>query len=298
MPKSEDKALMTTQEHSGELQETAAGAAAAHEIQSAIVIAQRFRRNEDAVYQALLKTSKRPAFAEIAQYQFPRGNTTVRGPSVNMAREAGRCWGNCRWGLEVVRDEDDTRLIRGWAWDLQTNTKISLEDSFRKLIQRKSNGQTKWIKPDERDLRELTNRMGAILVRNCLLQVIPRDFIDDALAECHRTLQDEAAGDPESAKKRVLGAFSSINVSVESLEQFLGTRSPSAPLKRSRTCASSTPASETATADGASTKIPPEKTQGRTQGASRRPRWAGSAWTTPRRSMKRRSGSARSRRPS
>ena len=223
MAKQIDQALAkTTEEQQFELQTASATAAVQQEIQASIAIALRFPRNEDSVYSRLIKTSKRPAFAEIAQYQFPRGNTTVRGPSVNMAREAGRCWGNCRWGLEVVRDEEDTRLIRGWAWDLQTNTKISSEDSFRKLIQRKSGGQTKWIKPDERDLRELTNRMGAILVRNCLLQVIPRDFVDDALAECHRTLQDEAAGDPESAKKRVLGAFASINVSVESLEQFLG----------------------------------------------------------------------------
>ncbi len=50
---------------------------------------------------------------------------------------------------------------------------MEIDDTFRKKIQRKRDGQTVWVTPDERDLRELTNKRGAILERNCLLKLQP-----------------------------------------------------------------------------------------------------------------------------
>ena len=206
-----------TQGH--ELATTGAAAEKQYEIQSAIIIARRFPRNEADCFQRLMKACSRPSFAEDATYNFPRGDAEVSGPSVNLAREAARVWGNIRFGLYVVRDDDDSRLIRAWAWDVETNTKIELEDDFKKLIQRKGKG---WIVPDERDLRELTNRRGAIILRNALLQVLPKDLIEDALFTCQKALTQSAAEDPESVRKRLLVDFGTINVSVEQLERRLG----------------------------------------------------------------------------
>ena len=109
--------------------------------------------------------------------------------------------------------------IRGWAWDLETNTKTEREDDFAKLIFRKKGG---WIVPDERELRELTNRRGAILVRNCLLEILPKDLIEDALGRCRQTLESEGAQDPDGARKKVIVAFSSLNITPVMLEELLG----------------------------------------------------------------------------
>ena len=211
--------------HGNELATTGAAAKEQHEIQSAIIIAKKMPRNEDLCFQKLMKAASRPSFAEDATYSFPRGETDVTGPSVNLAREAARVWGNIRYGLYMVRDDQHSRLIRGWAWDVETNTKVEVEDDFKKLIQRKKKGgkpgETVWIEPDERDLRELTNRRGAILLRNAILQVLPKDLIEDALFACEQALQSAAKENPEAARKRLLVDFGSINVTVEQLEQKL-----------------------------------------------------------------------------
>ncbi len=235
----EETTLATRTEQSFELAPTAGAAEKQFEIQSAIVIARRFPRDEDQAFARLMKSAKRPSFAEDASYQFPRGKVKdektgkwvtnfVNGPSVYIAREAARVWGNIRYGLEVIRDDDETRQIRGWAWDIETNVKVTAEDDFKKLVQRKqydSQGKstgTAWVTADERDLRELTNRRGAILVRNSILQLLPSDIIEDVRAECDRTIENGAKEDPEAAKKKLIVAFASLNVMPEMLEQKLG----------------------------------------------------------------------------
>ncbi len=215
----EENTLATRTTASTELAATGAAAEKQYEIQGAIIVARNFPRNEDLAFQKLMKACQRTSFAEDAGYSFPRGGQSVEGPSVNLAREAARVWGNIRYGLEVIRDDDDSRQIRGWAWDMETNTKVTAEDDFAKLVFRKKEG---WIKPDERDLRELTNRRGAILVRNCLLQVLPKDLIEDAMAMSQQTLKLGAERDPEGARKKLILAFSELNITPEMLEKKLG----------------------------------------------------------------------------
>ena len=219
MNTTEETALSVRTEQGFELAPSAAMAEKQFEIQSAIIVAKRFPRNEDAAFEKLMKSSRRTSFAEDAAYSFPRGDTAVEGPSVNIAREAARLWGNVRYGIDIIRDDEESRLIRGWAFDMESNVKVTAEDDFKKLVFRKKGG---WIKPDERDLRELTNRRGAILVRNCILQILPKDLIEDALVQCKATLRSGAQQDPEGARKKMILAFSTIHITPEMLELKLG----------------------------------------------------------------------------
>ncbi len=216
---SEETALETRTEETTELVPTASAAAVEQEIKAAITVALRFPRNEDRAFEKLMRSCRRPAFAEDAAYSFPRAGADITGPSIYLAREAARVWGNIRHGLNVVADDDETRTIEAWAWDLETNTKVFAQDTFKKLIYRKKGG---WIKPDERDLRELTNRRGAILKRNCILEIMPTDLIDEARKMAVETLQKGASADPEAARKKIIMAFSSIGTTPEMLEQKLG----------------------------------------------------------------------------
>jgi hypothetical protein len=202
-----------------ELQIAPSVASAVQEIQAAIIVAKQFPRNLDDCWAKLMKSCQRKSFAEKARYSYPRGGQTISGPSVNLARTAAQCYGNIRWGLSITRDDEDNRTIRGWAWDMESGAYNYAEDHFQKLIYRKKDG---WIKPDERDLRELTNRRGAILVRNALLNVIPKDFIEDAEGICIKTLRSDIK-DPEGEKKRLILEFDKIGVSVTMLTGYLGT---------------------------------------------------------------------------
>lgn len=196
------------------------------ELESAIVVAKRFPRDENAAYTRIVQSCRRPTFAEGARYAFPRGGKTVSGPSVKLAREMARAWGNLRYGLRIVAVDDDQVHIRGYALDLETNNYVEAEDRFAKLVQRKKGNRTEWVEPDERDLRELVNRRGAILMRNCLLQVLPPDVTEDAEREAQATLKKAAKGelaqDRPAAIRRLALAFDALGVTTDMLAGFLG----------------------------------------------------------------------------
>jgi hypothetical protein len=237
--KKEETALAVIQSESHELTPTAAAAEKQFEIQSAIAIARRFPRKEEDAYAKLMLAADRYMFADSASYEFPRGkvkneetgrwvDNIVTGPSVYLAREAARIWGNIRYGIEVIRDDADSRQIRGFAWDLETNVKITAEDDFKKLkMKKKYDPKTReqigvdWIVVDERDLRELTNRRGAILIRNCILQLIPQDYIDDVRDACDLTIEKGIREDIETAKKKIIVSFARISVTPDMLEAKL-----------------------------------------------------------------------------
>jgi hypothetical protein len=193
------------------------------EVKAAVAMAKRFPRNELEAYNRILKSCKRPGLAQEAIYSFPRGGATVEGPSINLAKAVAGAWGNMRHGHRIVAQTEETVHIMGYAWDMETNNFASYEDDFKKLIERKGQG---WIKPDERDLRELITRRGAIVERNAILNVTPKDVIDDAVEECKKTMRAAASGelkqDRQQTIRSLVGAFEQLGVSQEMLAKNLG----------------------------------------------------------------------------
>lgn len=196
------------------------------EIKAAIILARQFPRDEAKAFTKIMNSASRPGFAEGALYSFPRGGTTIEGPSVKMAREMARCWGNIRFGMRIVSLDEKMVHVKGWALDVETNALAEHEDKFERLIQRKRNGTTQWVKPDERDLRELVGRRGAMCVRNALLQLMPPDVIDEVIRQSKATQKKAAAGeiemDRETAIRHTVRAFSRFGVDTEMLEKYLG----------------------------------------------------------------------------
>jgi len=198
-------------------------AAAIQEIQAAVILAKRFPRDEDGAFQKIIKSMRRPKMAEMATYEYPRGGQTISGPSIYLMREMARCWGNCRSGFVIIAQDPENVNLRAYAWDMETNRAQSQDATVRKLIQRKQkDGSTKWVIPDERDLRELVNNIGARAERNCIRAIMRPDYIEDAVAMANETLENQAAEDPEGQKKNILVAFGEINISSEMLVEFLG----------------------------------------------------------------------------
>lgn len=214
----------TTQIESTEVGAASAIAREQSETQAAIVVAKQFPRDEAAAYDKLLESCGRPSFADNARYTFPRGGTDISGPSIQLAREAARCWGNIAYGLRVIAEDDETIHIKGYAYDREHNNLVEMEDKFRKLIQRKQGNKTVWLEPDERDLRELMNRRGAICVRNAILQLIPPDVIDDAMRKVVSTIVDGAQGtkDHATAVRRMVVAFRELGVTAKMLQEHVG----------------------------------------------------------------------------
>ena len=212
------------------------------ETQAAIMVAQRFKRSESQARQDLLNAVKAsPRLAEKATYSFPRGKkqdpvtkewveNIVTGPSTYIAREGARVWGNLVYGTEVIRETDTDRQIRSFAWDMQTNMRCLAEATFKKLIQRtkwtnvngKREKSTEWIEPDEREMRELSNKYASIGERNCILKVIPSHLVDEVLEVARQVTKEEASKHPEAVRAKLADAFLTVGVNVAMLEDYLG----------------------------------------------------------------------------
>lgn len=189
------------------------------EVEAAVVIAHKNPRNEDAARATLIRQCEHPLFAEKCCYRYPRGDGNVCGPSIVMAREMARCWRNIRSGFSITADDEDNRTIEAYAWDMETNEHVTQQATFRKLIYRKKGG---WVTPDERDLLELTNRQASKAVRNCLLACMPWLTVQELIAAAEKTLNDQAAKDPDATRKNIADGFTRLNVPIHQIEEFIG----------------------------------------------------------------------------
>jgi len=191
-------------------------------IRASVEVAHINPRDEHHIEQRVKAAMSRPRAADQATYCFPRGGKDVIGPSVKLARELARIWGNIQTGLSIVSCDDDMVHIEGWAWDLQSNVRTAREAKFKKLIQRGK----KWIQPDERDLDELIARRGAKLTRNATLELIPDFLIDEALDQSQQTLREDVSAKmvdgPEEQIRKACEAFDQWDVPAEQLLEYIG----------------------------------------------------------------------------
>jgi hypothetical protein len=196
------------------------------ELQAAMILARNNPRNEAEAFLKVSKAFSRIGMADACLYSYPRGGQRIEGPSVKCARELARCWRNIRTGLRFVRLTEDTVHIKGYAMDVEANTYVETEDEFQRLVQRKAGKETVWVKPDERDLRELVNRRGAILVRNSILHILPSDLVEEAIKTSRATLKADGEGalgkDRKTVVLGIVKGFDALAVTVTMLEKKLG----------------------------------------------------------------------------
>src|SRR5690606_11464831 len=128
---------------------------------------------------AMRESCSQPALAERAFFRFPRGGHVVTGPSVHLARELARCWGNVQYGVQEMRRDDaaGTSEMQAWAWDVQTNTRSS--HTFIVPHKRdKRDGPEKLV--DMRDIYENNANNAARRLREAIFAVVPMWFTEQA----------------------------------------------------------------------------------------------------------------------
>lgn len=197
-------------------------------------LAWRNQRNEQAAMERVERSCAVPAFAEKAEYRFPRSSkgkrVEITGPSVHLAREIARCWGNIRYGFEIVASGESRFRIIGWAWDLNpgNNVYAVAPDEFSLMHQRtdRETGEVEWIEVDERDARELLNRRGAMCERNAILKLLPPHVVAAAIDATRKTRsldsEKRLKADKVGTIANVRKAFAKLDVTVAMLERKLG----------------------------------------------------------------------------
>lgn len=216
------------------LQTSAAISAARAEVESALLIAKRFPRNERDAAAKLKRACQRLGMAESATWKFKRGAEVIDGPAVYLARQAKICWGNMDAGFRALERTEDETLVEGYAIDRETNSTTRYQQRVKNLIQRPEwvtdaeGNRTKvdrWVRPNERDYSELIARVGAKLERNAIFAIIPQDVIDDAVRQAKATLLDHSQGKLTKSRDEVvvelLASFDGLGVSRADIERRL-----------------------------------------------------------------------------
>lgn len=166
---------------------------AAAEVHAAILVAQQCPRNEQAALGSMGDACKMKALAERAFFRFSRGGSPVSGPSVHLARELARCWGNIQYGVaELSRDDEHGQSeMQAYAWDVQTNTRSV--HVFIVPHKRDKRGGPESL-TDMRDIYENNANNGARRVREAIFAVLPVWFVEQAKSSCQDTLKREDDG--------------------------------------------------------------------------------------------------------
>lgn len=182
------------------------------EVQSAMLVAKRFPRDQIACMDKILQACTRPSLAERATYAFPRGRELVTGPSIHLAQVMAQCWGNMDYGMREMsrftKDGTASSEVMAFAWDLETNTKRHLTFFVKHWRDTKQGG---YALRDERDIAELILNQASRRIRACILGIIPNDVAEAAEAQCETTLANKG-GAPQDQIKKLLEAFKAYGI--------------------------------------------------------------------------------------
>ena len=189
------------------------------EAQGKLVIAKRFPRDQALAYQRVMEACSRPGLAEEAMYAFPRAGQTVTGPSIRLAEELARNWGNIDYGIRELSRKPGESEMEAYAWDLETNTITSQKFTVKHV---RDTRQGRQDLTDERDIYELGANLGARRLRSRLLAILPPDLVEAAVDRCKATLQGNVEVPLADRVRMLVEAFAGLGVSVSLLERYLG----------------------------------------------------------------------------
>ncbi len=161
------------------------------EVKGQIFMAKQFPRNVFQAEQRILDTCRRPALAQVAMYQYPRGGQRVTGPSIRLAEAIAQNWGNLSYGIQELEQRNGESVAKAFCWDLETN--VRQEKVFTVKHSMKAKGTIKKLE-DPRDIYEKVANDGARRLRSCILGIIPGDIIDKAIVQCYETLAGNSQG--------------------------------------------------------------------------------------------------------
>lgn len=189
------------------------------EMQVTYLMAQQFPRDPAKAMNRILDAFTRLSLAEKSQYEYSRGGTEIRGPSIKAMEAIAAEWENIDVKWRVVSRGVDARGIpfsevEASAIDTQTRTRKSIAFPVPHWRDTKQGG---YALKDERDIYELCANMAQRRVRACIEAVIPTDVIEAAMAQADTTLQ-KVDTSPEAMQK-MLAAFQPFGVTKAHIEK-------------------------------------------------------------------------------
>lgn len=198
----------------------AAGGREVAEVQAALIGARMNPRSQQAAMDRIISACSRPGLAEVAVYQYSRGGNDISGPSIRLAEEMARQWGNVSTGIvELSRGRGYSECL-AYCWDLENNYRDEKRFQVRHWRDTRQGG---YQLTDERDIYELIANMGSRRKRACILSVIPGDVQEAAVRQAELTLKSEIDINEELLTS-ILKGFSRFGVTKEQIEERIQRR--------------------------------------------------------------------------
>lgn len=175
------------------------------EVQAKMILARNFPRDPDACMDMIRFECQNRELAEMAIYEFPRGDSVVRGASIRLVECVARHWGNIISGIKELGGDGRKSTVKAYCWDMQSNF---YDEKIFDVEYIRNTRRGSYEVTDTRDKYEMMANMAARRKRACMQAVIPQFVIEQAMKECTATLEkDINETNIEETKNRMLAAF-------------------------------------------------------------------------------------------
>jgi hypothetical protein len=191
------------------------------EVQSAMIIAKRFPRNQVEAMDRILQACARQTLAETGMYSYARGGTDITGPSIRLAETIAQNWGNIQFGIRELSSANAESTVEAFAWDIENNVRQVKTFQVPHVRYSRSKGNTKLSDP--RDIYESVANSGARRLRACILGVVPGDVVEAAMKQCEVTLRTKTDVTPERIQS-LIDKFSEHKVTKQMIEARIQRR--------------------------------------------------------------------------
>ncbi|EON2338941.1 hypothetical protein ACLLKL_001909 [Escherichia coli] len=190
------------------------------EAQSKIQLAKMFPRNETDAFNKLLFSCSHPGFAEEAFYSLPRGNQNISGPSIRLAEEIARLYGNFTYGHRELSRSNGKSEVEVFAWDVENNNYTSRQITVMHVQDTKGGS---YALRSQADIDTRIANIASKQLRGRILSLIPKWMLSEAVAKCRETLaggQDQGQRDQRITS--LIARFAQKGVDKNALEKYIG----------------------------------------------------------------------------
>jgi hypothetical protein len=188
------------------------------EAQGQLILAKKFPRDETKAFDKAMKSCAHPALASIAFYNVPRAGGSVSGPSIRLAEELARCYGNFEYGHRELSRDHEKSEVEVYAWDKENNNYSKRQLTVMHVRDTKQ-GPTKLR--DQKDVDDRIANIASKQVRGRILALLPKWMVEAAVEECRKTLAGNNQEPVESRVRKMVTAFGKYGVTPEMLERYL-----------------------------------------------------------------------------
>lgn len=195
------------------------------EVLAATKIAQFNPRDIGRASENMRFITSRKSFAEMAEYSYPRGGTNIIGPSIRLAEELCKCYGNIQYGINEISKNDLETIYEVFCWDIENNVRVSRrfsQDHIRYKNDKKNKGKKiREVLTDSRDVYEIVANHAARRLRAVILEVLPAWYVEEAREACRQTLAKDKTPVKDKIQK-IIEMFADCDVTEEMLVNKIG----------------------------------------------------------------------------